>query len=102
VRQQWTVIDITATYSNVPHILQSATASSLRTVTMRIFHLFTVLLSMVNFEQPLIQWVPEALSLSLKQPGREADHSPPYSPEVKNTWSYIFTPPIRLHGVVLS
>jgi hypothetical protein len=38
----------------------------------------------------------------VKRPGREADHSPPSSAEVKNTWSYTSTPPIRLHGVVLS
>jgi hypothetical protein len=49
-----------------------------------------------------IQWVPGALSLGLKRPGREADHSPPSSAEVKNAWSCISTPPIRLHGVVLS
>jgi hypothetical protein len=30
-----------------------------------------------------IQWVPGALSLGLKRPGREADHSPPSSAEVK-------------------
>jgi hypothetical protein len=35
-------------------------------------------------------------------PGREADHSRPSSAEVKNAWSYTSTPPIRLHGVVLS
>jgi hypothetical protein len=35
-------------------------------------------------------------------PGREADHSPPSSAEIKNAWSYTSTPPIRLHGVVLS
>jgi hypothetical protein len=29
------------------------------------------------------QWVPEALSLGVKRPGREADHSPPSSAEVK-------------------
>jgi len=29
-------------------------------------------------------------------------HSPPSSAEVKNAWSYTFTPPVRLHGVVLS
>jgi hypothetical protein len=51
--------------------------------------------------QPPIQWVPGALSLEVKLPGREADHSPPSSAEVKNAWSYISTPPIRLHGVVL-
>jgi hypothetical protein len=37
-----------------------------------------------------------------KAAGREADHSPPCSAEVKNAWSYTTTPPIRLHGVVLS
>jgi hypothetical protein len=37
-----------------------------------------------------------------KVPGREADHSPPSSAEVKNAWSYTSTPLIRLHGVVLS
>jgi hypothetical protein len=52
--------------------------------------------------QPPIQWVPGALSLGVKRPGREADHSPPSSAEVKNAWSYTSTLPIRLHGVVLS
>jgi len=33
---------------------------------------------------------------------READYSPPCSAEVMNTWSYTSTPPLRLHGVVLS
>jgi hypothetical protein len=33
--------------------------------------------------QPPIQWVPGALSLRVKQPGREADHLPPSSAEVK-------------------
>jgi hypothetical protein len=32
----------------------------------------------------IIQWVPGAISLGIKQPGREADHSPPSSVEVKN------------------
>jgi hypothetical protein len=39
--------------------------------------------------------------LGVKRPGREVYHSPPSSAEVKNAWSYTFTPPIRLHGVVL-
>jgi hypothetical protein len=42
--------------------------------------------------QPPIQWVPGALSLEVKRPGREADHSPPSSTEVKNAWSCTFTP----------
>jgi hypothetical protein len=33
--------------------------------------------------QPLIQWVPRTLSVRVKRPGREADHSPPSSAEVK-------------------
>jgi hypothetical protein len=49
-----------------------------------------------------MQWVPWALSLEVKRPGREADHSLPSSAEVKNAWSYTSIPPIRLHGVVLS
>jgi hypothetical protein len=52
--------------------------------------------------QPPIQWVPGALSLGVKRPGREATHSPPSSAEVKNARSYTSNPPIRLHGVVLS
>jgi hypothetical protein len=31
----------------------------------------------------------------------EADHSPPSSAEVKNTWSYTSHPPTCLHVVVL-
>jgi len=37
----------------------------------------------------------------VKRPVREADHSPPHSAEVKNSWSYISTPPTRLHGVII-
>jgi hypothetical protein len=33
--------------------------------------------------QPPIQWVAGALSMGVKQPGREADNSPPSSAEVK-------------------
>jgi hypothetical protein len=33
--------------------------------------------------QPPIQWVPAVLSMEIKRPGREADHSPPSSAEVK-------------------
>jgi hypothetical protein len=48
-----------------------------------------------------IQSVPGALSLGVKRPGRQADHSPPSSAKVKNAWNYTSTPQIRLHGVVL-
>jgi hypothetical protein len=33
--------------------------------------------------QPPIQWVPGALYLGVKRPGREADHSPPSGAKVK-------------------
>jgi hypothetical protein len=57
-----------------------------------IFLFTTVTRTALGPTQPPIQWVPEALSLGVKRPGREADHSPPYSAEVKNAWSYTSTP----------
>jgi hypothetical protein len=42
--------------------------------------------------EPPIQWVPRVLSRGVKQPGREADHSPPTSAEVKKMWIYTSTP----------
>jgi hypothetical protein len=51
--------------------------------------------------QPPIKWVPGALSLEVKRPVCEADHSPPSMAEVKNAWSCSSTLPIRLHDVVL-
>jgi hypothetical protein len=43
--------------------------------------------------QSSIQWVPGALSLGVKQPGHEADHSPPSSAEVKECVElYIYSP----------
>jgi hypothetical protein len=35
-------------------------------------------------------------------PGGKAGHSPRSNAEVKNAWSYTSTPPMSLHGVVLS
>jgi hypothetical protein len=42
--------------------------------------------------QPPIQWVPGALSLGVKLPGREADHSPPSSTEFKGVELYLRSP----------
>jgi hypothetical protein len=42
--------------------------------------------------QTPIQWVSGALSLGVKRPGREADHSRPPSAIVKNASSYTSTP----------
>jgi hypothetical protein len=48
--------------------------------------------------------VPGDLSLEVKRPGREANHSPPSSAEVKNAWSYTSTLPntSSWHGASLS
>jgi hypothetical protein len=43
--------------------------------------------------QTPVQWVPGVVSLSVKRQGREADHSPPASAEVKKMWIYTSTPP---------
>jgi len=42
-----------------------------------------------------------ALSVGVKRPGREADHSPTSSAKVKNAWCYTSIPPTRLYGVEL-
>jgi hypothetical protein len=41
----------------------------------------------------------DALSPCVKWPGREVDHIPTSSTDLKNEWSYTSTHPIRLHGV---
>jgi hypothetical protein len=60
-----------------------------------------VLAAAGNFSLHLL-WGPSSLLFNgyrelfpwgLKRPGREADHSPPSSAEVKNAWSYTSTSP---------
>jgi hypothetical protein len=57
-------------------------------------------ISALGHTQPPIQWVPRALSLRVKWPGCEADHSPQKMPRSRLMDLYIHCP-IRLHGVVL-
>jgi hypothetical protein len=64
---------------------------------LRIFLFATAFRPALRPIQPSIQWVPGVLS-----PRCETDHSSPSGAEAKNAWSYTSTPPIRLHGVVLS
>jgi hypothetical protein len=65
----------------------------IRTVILKQSYGRTVVSRMVRGPtQSPIQWVPGALSLEVKRPGREADHSPLSSAEVKNAWSYNSTP----------
>jgi len=48
-----------------------------------IFLFTTASRTALGLTQPPIQWVTGALSLGVKRPEREADHSPPSSAEVK-------------------
>jgi hypothetical protein len=43
--------------------------------------------------QPPVKWVLGAVSLGVKRPGREADHSPQTTAEVKKIWMYLSTLP---------
>jgi len=52
------------------------------------FYFATTSRPALRFIQPPIEWVAGALSPGAKRPGSEADHPPPYSSKVKNTWSY--------------
>jgi hypothetical protein len=52
-----------------------------------------VIVSFLGSTQLPIQCVPGALFPGVKQQGREADHSPPASAEVKKMW--IYTPSWR-------
>jgi hypothetical protein len=56
----------------------------------------------LGLTQPPIQWLPGALSLEVRQPGLEADHSPPFNAEVKECMELYLHSPICLHGVALS
>jgi hypothetical protein len=56
------------------------------------FHFFKSSRRVLGSTQPPIQWVPWALFPGVKRPGREADHSPPASAEVKKMWIYTATP----------
>jgi hypothetical protein len=69
---------------------------------LEIFIFTTVSRTALGPTQPPIQWVLGAISLRVKRPDREADHSPPSSAEVKECVELYLHYQIRLHGVVLS
>jgi hypothetical protein len=54
-----------------------------RTRIHEIFLFTTASRTAVGTTQSPTQWVPEILSLGVKRPGREADHSPPSSADIK-------------------
>jgi hypothetical protein len=39
------------------------------------------------------------LSMAVRRSGREADHSPPSSAEIKHKWDYTSIPPVCVYGV---
>jgi hypothetical protein len=57
----------------------------------KIFLLSTSSRPALELTHPPIHWVRGALSPGVKRSEREADHSPPSSAEVKNTWMYTST-----------
>jgi len=59
---------------------------------MGLFHFAAASRQALGPIQLLIPWVPRAIILGKKWPGREADHSPPISAEIHNAWSYNSTP----------
>jgi hypothetical protein len=62
---------------------------------------FYAVLVFPRFLCVVILRVPVALSLGVKRPGREGDHLPPSSVEVKNEWSTTPLPQVSLHILVL-
>jgi hypothetical protein len=55
--------------------------------------LFSTSIPVLGPTQPPIEWILGALSLGVKWKGREADHSPATSAEVKKMWIYTSTSP---------
>jgi hypothetical protein len=47
------------------------------------FYFNIILVLALGPTQPPVQWVPGVISLGVKRPRREADHSPPSSAKVK-------------------
>jgi hypothetical protein len=60
---------------------------------MGIFFFTTAFRTALGPTQPPIQWVPGTFSLAVNRPGREADHSPPSSAEVKEWVELYFHSP---------
>jgi hypothetical protein len=71
---------------------ESSVSIVTRTTGIFFFITTTVSRTALGPTQPPIHWVPGALSLGIKRPGCEADHSPPSSAEDKNERSYTSSP----------
>jgi hypothetical protein len=80
VRQHFGALALLEFKINLPISNDSITETSI------IFYLFLSAAAsgaVLGPARPPIRWVPCILSLVVKRPGREADHSPPSSAEVK-------------------
>ena len=51
--------------------------------------------------QTTVQWTTGTLYFGVKRPGREVDHSPSTTVEVKNERNYNSSPYTRLHGIYI-
>jgi hypothetical protein len=79
-------------YSNWPQAGRPRGRSS-NTGRVKVFLFSTSSKPALGLTQPPIKCVPGALSPRVKRMGREDNHSPPTSAEVKKTWIYTSTPP---------
>jgi hypothetical protein len=60
-----------------------------RVVGVSLFHMIQIIFGAHSASYSVLG----PLSREVNWPGREADHSPPASTEVKKTWIYTYTPP---------
>jgi hypothetical protein len=98
----WRLIDVNFTYLSVAESRDSSVGIALGWTVgilgfdsrrgLGTFLFTTASRTALGPTQPPIQWVRGSLSLGVKRPGCEADHSPPPSAEVKNAWSYTSIP----------
>jgi hypothetical protein len=69
---------------------------------LEIFLFTTASRTALESTKPRIQWASGVLSLGVKRSGREADHSPPSSAEIKERVELYLHTPNTPYGVVLS
>jgi hypothetical protein len=83
------------------HLRQAKSWTINGSLVARDFHFSIVSRPALKLTQPPIQWVPLDLSLGLRWPWSEFDHSPLSNAVVKSAWICISVP-IRLYGMVLN
>jgi hypothetical protein len=90
----WTQLDSTPHYTNLKNIRTGRPRDrSWSPGRVKYFLFSTSSRPALGPTQLPVQWVPWALSTGVKRLGRETDHSPPASAEVKKMWICTFIPP---------